>query len=140
MSGPAILPIRRKSLNCKDLNSKFRAVGLWGVSVSEALHGMGIAAGILLPVVVLIVIVSMQAVKRGEAGMRGEAHGASHELIPAYVPAVPETTTAAATKPTKAATVTKTEEVSVIEILGLGLLLFVLTVLALLGVSILRHL
>ena len=109
--------------------------------MSEVLRGIGISAGILLPVVVLIVIVSMAAVRRGEAGMWGELHGASHELAPApaYVPAAAGSATAAA-KPAKPATAVTTEEVSVIEILGLGLLLFVLTVLALLGVSILRHL
>jgi len=108
--------------------------------VSEVLRGIGISAGILLPVVVLIVIVSMAAVRRGEAGMRGELHGASQELTPAYVPAAAGSATATAAKPAKPATAVTTEEVSVIEILGLGLLLFVLTVLALLGISILRHL
>ena len=107
--------------------------------MSEVLRGLGISAGILLPVVVLIVVVSMTAVKRGEAGMRGDAHGAAHELVPAYVPATAGTAVAPAAKAAKPAAAT-TEEVSVIEILGAGTLLFVLTVLILLGVSIIRHL
>ena len=106
--------------------------------MSEALRGMGIAAGILLPVVVLIVVVSMAAVRRGEAMMRGEVHGHSPDLVPAYIPSAAGTAVVAS-KAAKPATVT-TEDVSVIEILGFGTLLFVLTVLLLLGVSILRHL
>jgi len=102
---------------------------------------MGIAAGILLPVVVLIVIVSMAAVKRGEIEMRGGAHGATHELAPAYIPGGAGTATAAApaAKAAKPATVTS-DEISVIEILGFGTLLFVLSVLLLFAISILRHL
>jgi hypothetical protein len=100
---------------------------------------MGIAAGILLPVVVLIVVVSMAAVRRGEAMMRGDAHGAAHDLVPAYVPASAGTATAAASKTAKPATVV-TDQVSVIEILGFGTLLFVLTVLLLFGISIFSHL
>jgi hypothetical protein len=107
--------------------------------VSEVLRGMGIAAGILFPVVVLIVIVSMAAVKRGEIEMRGGTHGSTHELIPAYIPGTAGTATAPAAKAVKPVTV-KTEEISVIEILGFGTLLFVLSVLLLLGISILRHL
>ena len=108
--------------------------------MSEALRGMGIAAGILLPVVVLIVIVSMAAVRRGEAMMRGDAHGAAHDLAAAYVPAGAGTATAAAPKTAKPATVVTTDQISVIEILGFGTLLFVLTILLLFGVSVLAHL
>lgn len=104
--------------------------------MSEALRGMGIAAGILLPVVVLIVIVSMAAVRRGEAMMRGDIHGHSPDLVPAYVPAAAGTAAATA----KTAKVVTTDEISVLEILGFGTLLFVITVLLLLGLSILRHL
>jgi hypothetical protein len=129
-------------LNCNDLNSKFRAEGLFagGQKVSEVLRGMGIAAGILIPVVVLIVIVSMATVRRGEIEMRGGVHG-SHELVPAYIPGSAGTATVAApaAKAVKPATVAK-EEISVIEILGFGTLLFVLSVLLLFGISILRHL
>ena len=107
--------------------------------MSEALRGLGIAAGILLPVVVLIVIVSMAAVRRGEAMMRGDIHEHSPNLVPAYVPAAAGTAAATAPKTAKPGTVV-TDEISVLEILGFGTLLFVVTVLLLLGVSILRHL
>ena len=43
--------------------------------MAEVLHAMGIAGAILLPVVLLILIVSITAVKRGEASM---GHGAAH--------------------------------------------------------------
>ena len=106
--------------------------------MSEVLRGMGISAGILLPVVVLFVVISMAAVRRGEAAMRGEAHGGLHEPVPAYIPGSTGAAVAAA-KAAKPAVVT-TEDVSVIEILLFGLLLFGLTIFALLGLSILRHL
>jgi len=53
--------------------------------MAEVLHAMGIAGGILLPVVLLILIVSITAVKRGEASM---GHGAAHhETAAATAPA-----------------------------------------------------
>jgi len=58
--------------------------------MAEVLHAMGIAGGILLPVVLLILIVSITAVKRGEASM---GHGAAHHE------AAPAAATAAAGKP-----------------------------------------
>jgi hypothetical protein len=39
--------------------------------MADVLRSMGMAGAILLAVVVLIVIVTMAAVKRGEASMRG---------------------------------------------------------------------
>jgi cytochrome b6-f complex iron-sulfur subunit len=45
--------------------------------MAEVLHAMGIAAAILLPVVLLILAASIKAVKRGEASMgHGDAHHA----------------------------------------------------------------
>ena len=43
--------------------------------MAEVLHAIGIAGAILLPIVLLILIVSITAVKRGEASM---GHGAAH--------------------------------------------------------------
>jgi len=48
--------------------------------MAEVLHAMGIAGGILLPVVLLILIVSITTVKRGESSM---GHGAAHHGEPA---------------------------------------------------------
>src|SRR5436190_7444550 len=47
--------------------------------MAEVLHAMGIAGAILLPIVLLILIVSITAVKRGEASM---GHGATHHAEP----------------------------------------------------------
>jgi cytochrome b6-f complex iron-sulfur subunit len=58
--------------------------------MAEVLHAIGIAGAILLPVVLLILVVSIMAVKRGEASM---GHGAAHHE--AAVTAAP----AAAAKP-----------------------------------------
>jgi cytochrome b6-f complex iron-sulfur subunit len=43
--------------------------------MAEFLHAIGIAASILLPIILLILVVSITAVKRGEASM---GHGAAH--------------------------------------------------------------
>src|SRR5712671_3932965 len=43
--------------------------------MAEVLHAIGITGGILLPVVLLILIISITAVKRGESSM---GHGAAH--------------------------------------------------------------
>ena len=105
--------------------------------MSEVLRGLGISAGILLPIVILIVIISIAAVRRGEAAMQGEAHEVSTELR-AHVPDAKPTATAAQ-KPDKTVAAT-TEDISVMEILLLGFALFGLTFLFLLGVSVLGHL
>jgi hypothetical protein len=103
------------------------------------LRGIAISSGILLPIVVLIVVVSMVAVRRGEAAMRGEAHAVLHgEEVHGYIPDTPASA-APAVKPAKPVIV-KTEDVSVMEILILGLVLFGLTVFCLVGLSILQHL
>jgi len=52
--------------------------------MAEVLHAMGIAGAILLPIVLLILVVSITAVKRGEASM---GHGAAHHEEAAAAPA-----------------------------------------------------
>jgi cytochrome b6-f complex iron-sulfur subunit len=52
--------------------------------MAELLQAMGIAGGILLPVVLLILIVSITAVKRGESSM---GHGAAHHEAATAAPA-----------------------------------------------------
>ena len=99
--------------------------------MSEILRGMAIAGGILLPVVVLLVIVSMTAVRRGEAAMRGETPGAE----PHAAVAAP-----AASEVKKPAAAAGPEAVPVMEILVFGFVLFGVTVLLLVGVSVLSHL
>ena len=105
--------------------------------MSDILRAIAISAGILLPVVVLIIIVSMAAVRRGEASVRA-AHGISEPELHGQVhgAAAP-----AAKKPEKAtAAMAATDEISVPNILLFGFILFTLAVLALFAVSILGHL
>jgi hypothetical protein len=96
--------------------------------VSDVWRALAISASILLPVVVLIIIVSMVAVRRGEGGLAVGHHGPD-ELVPA------------AAGPAKAAKPAGPviDEISVPLILLLGLGLFTITVLALLGLSLLQH-
>jgi hypothetical protein len=99
--------------------------------MNDALRALAISAGILSPVVVLIIIVSIAAVRRGEAGPL------VLEPVPSGVP-VTQGAAAAAAKPAKAA-VPEVEEVSVLEILLYGTGLFVLAVLALFVLSLISH-
>jgi hypothetical protein len=104
--------------------------------MNDILRALLTAAGILLPVVILIIGVSMVAVKRGEA-----SHGAGHDAHEEGAVHATATTgaAAAAAKPAKAAAAPAGDEISVPQILGLGVGLFVLTILALLAVSLIAH-
>jgi hypothetical protein len=103
--------------------------------MNDILRALLTAAGILLPVVILIIGVSMVAVKRGEASHR-TGHDAHEEET---VHATATAGAAAAAKPAKAAAAPAGDEISVPKILGLGVGLFVLTILALLAVSLIAH-
>jgi len=100
--------------------------------MNDLLHALSLSAGILLSVSVLIIFVSMVAVKRGEANMKGAHDGPdeSHGVKEAA---------AAPAKGVKAAGPV-VDEISVPTILALGLALFTLTIVALLGLSLLQHL
>ena len=97
--------------------------------MNDILRALLTAAGILFPVVILIIGVSMIAVKRGEA-----SHASHHE----EEESIHVTAGGAAAKPAKAAAAVS-DEISVPQILGLGVGLFVLTILALLAVSLVAH-
>ena len=101
--------------------------------MNDLLHALSLSAGILLSVSVLIILISMVAVKRGEANMKG-GHGGPDESH-----GVKEAAAAPAAKGGKPAG-PATDEISVPLILGLGLALFTLTIVALLGLSLLQHL
>jgi hypothetical protein len=103
--------------------------------MNDLLHALSLSAGILLSVVVLIIIVSMAAVKRGEVNMKGGHDGAdeSHGIIK-------EAAAAPAAKGGAKAAAPAVDEISVPLILVLGLALFTLTIVALLGLSLLQHL
>ena len=97
--------------------------------MSDVWRALAISASILSPVVVLIIIVSMVTVRRGEGGSLAVGHHGPDELVP--VAAGP----AKAAKPAGPVI----DEISVPLILLLGLGLFTITVLALLGLSLLQH-
>ena len=91
----------------------------------DAFGAMGIAAAILLPVVILTLFISIVTVKRGEMSM----HGGAHAHIEAHGGA------AAAALPGAKPAVAAPEEISVIQILLLGAALFGVAMLILFGIS-----
>jgi|SRR6516164_9065073 hypothetical protein len=99
----------------------------------DVVRALGISAGLLLLVVVLFVIVSIVVVNRGAAEMAPEQHHAAE--VPA---ATKESAAAAPAKAVKPAA-PAVEEVSVIQILLFGTGLFVLTVIALVALSLIQH-
>ena len=107
--------------------------------MNEVLPAIGISAAILLPVVVFIVIISMAAVKRGEAAQHpsGPSTPSSHD-VPDSAHHVEQIATPPA-KPAKAA-VAAADEVNVGLILILGAGLFTLMMVLFLAVSFIEHL
>jgi hypothetical protein len=102
--------------------------------MNDLVRALAISAGILVPVVILIVIVSMVAVRRGEgqhAAGDHEPHG-DHALAKEAAPA------AKTQKP--AAGGAAVQEISVPMVLIGGVVLFTLTMLLLFGISLLAHL
>ncbi len=97
--------------------------------MSEILKAMAISGSILLPVVVLVIVVSIFAVRRGEAAMGGHDPG-----LPSG-----SSSGAAAAAAGKAAPV-QTRDATVLEILVLGVVLFTLTMGLLIGISVIQHL
>ena len=104
--------------------------------MSDILRAMATSAAILFPIVVLIIIVGRAAVLRGEAAAHGDPHEASVQHAPHGVVADAKTATAALKAPAAAAV---SENVSVLEILVFGTVLFVLAVVVLFGISIVNH-
>jgi hypothetical protein len=84
---------------------------------------------------VVIIIVSMAAVRRGEASLAEHDGGDSH-AVPGAATA---TAVAAGAKPAKAVALAAGDEISVPTILLLGTGLFVVTILLLLGMSLISH-
>src|SRR5689334_16197612 len=101
--------------------------------MNDVVRALAISSGILLPVVVLIVIVSIAAVNRGAA-----AHG-GHDIAESAIHLSETAIPAAASKAAKA-TGPAVDEISVPKILLLGVGLFVVTVLFLMAVSLVQHL
>ena len=101
--------------------------------MNDIFRALATSAAILFPVVVLIVIISIAAVKRGEASIGGHAHG--HDEVLTEHAAVSAPSTAA-----KSAKAAPADEINVGQILLYGVGLFTLTILALLGLSLIQHL
>ena len=104
--------------------------------MSEVLQAIGISAGILFPVVILIVIISMAAVNRGEAAQH-KSSASSHDAADSAVHVEPIAAPAPA-KPAKAGSAAA-EEVPVGMILLLGVGLFTLMMLLFLAISLVEH-
>src|SRR5690349_12034860 len=101
--------------------------------MNDVLRALGIAAGILFPVVFLIVLVSIAAVRRGEFNVAGGAHG-----IPDDAVLIKEAAAAAPVKGAKPA-VAAADEINVAQILIFGTGLFVLMIVVLLALSLIEH-
>ncbi len=93
--------------------------------MQDILLAMAKSGAILVPVVVFIIIISIAAVKRGEASM-----GAHDLSLPGAHGA-----TAAAAAPAKR----ETRDATVLEILILSVVAFTLVMGALIGISVLQH-
>ena len=106
--------------------------------MNDVLHALAISAGILFPVVILIIVISMFVVKRGEVAHDDSGHDAPSE---AHVGAahIKEGAAAAPAKAVKPAASPADEEISVPYILLLGGGLFVITIVALLLLSLITH-
>ena len=91
--------------------------------MNDVLKAMAISAGVLIPVVVFIVIITIVTVRRGEASH--DMHDVLHEAV--------------VSGPAAKAALAASDEISVPQILIIGTGLFVLTILALLGLSLLQH-
>jgi hypothetical protein len=101
--------------------------------MSDVARALGISAGILIPVVIFIVLITIAVVRRGETGEADAGHDVPTSLAQANATAAAPAAKAA--KPTGPVN----EEVSVSEILLFGTGLFVLSILALLALSLIQH-
>jgi len=99
--------------------------------MADVLQAMSIAGAILLLVVGLILVVSIAAVKRGEAAMLGDTSTKAWWNTGMAIPAVDAGAVAVKGAPA--------EEISVMQILAFGTGIFVLAVLLLFAISVLQH-
>lgn len=106
--------------------------------MNDLVRALAISAGILLPIVILIIVVSIATVRRGEISMGLVGHHGHDELAHAHGTAAPAAT-AAAKAPAKGAAGPAVDEISVPMILIGGVILFTVTVLLLFGLSLIQH-
>ena len=103
--------------------------------MNDLLRALGLSAGILFLVVILIVIVSIAVVNRGAEQVEA-AHGGHQVAEPAaHAKQTSAPVAAKGAKPAAAAG----DEISVPQILLIGVGLFVITVVALLALSLIQH-
>ena len=102
--------------------------------MNDVVRALGIAAGILFLVVILIVVITIAVVKRGEGREVETAHELPDDSLKVKEAAAPPQAKAA--KPSAPAG----EEISVMNILLFGTGLFVLTIVVLLVLSLIQHL
>ncbi len=96
--------------------------------MNEILKAMAVSGSILLLVVILAIVVTILAVRRGEAAMGGQDLS-----LPSDGHGVQAAATAGAKAPVQ------TRDASVLEILIMGIVLFSLTMGLLIGISVLQH-
>ena len=104
----------------------------------DVLKAMSTSGAILLPIVVLIVIVSIATVKRGETAMGGGHHGLSTDGH-AAIHAVGAAAAAAPATARKTAVAKPVEEISVMQVLLFGIVMFTAVMVLLLLVSVIQH-
>lgn len=102
----------------------------------DILRAMSISGSILIPVVVLIIIVSIATVNRGAESMGGGHHGMELE---GHASAVHGGAAAVAVPAKKAALGEVVEDISVMQVLLFGIILFTAVMGVLLLVSVLQH-
>jgi hypothetical protein len=102
--------------------------------MADLLRAMSISGGILLPIVILIIIVSIATVNRGIEQMGGH-----HDLAPEGHGAAAHGGAVAAAAPAKKAAGEVVEEISVMQILLFGIVLFTAVMGLLLLVSVIQH-
>jgi hypothetical protein len=104
----------------------------------DVLKAMATSGAILVPIVILIIGISIATVKRGEAAMGGGHHGLSmdgHAAVLHGVGSAAAAAPAVAKKPGAA----PVEEISVMQVLLFGIVMFTAVMVLLLLVSIVQH-
>jgi len=111
-----------------------------GVQMVDVLRAMSTSGAILLPIVVLIIIVSIATVKRGEDAMGGGHHGLSTDGHgAAAIHASGSMAAAAPAAAKKPAATESADEISVMQVLLFGIVMFTAVMVLLLLVSVLQH-
>ena len=103
--------------------------------MADVLKAMSVSGGILLPIVIFIIIVSIATVNRGIEQMGG----GHHDLAPEGHGAAAHGGAVAAAAPAKKAAVEVVEDISVMQILLFGIVLFTAVMGLLLLVSVIQH-